>query len=134
MWKNRGFSAINIFGLAAGMACTLLIFLFVKDETSYDRYHKDAGNIHRVVKDFVNEDGTRLPDATTPPALAPALQRELPEVANVTRVFPGWGGSFLMQYGDKKYPRKNYTVLTVVFLMYLHFHLYKGMQKRFSRK
>jgi putative ABC transport system permease protein len=32
LWKNKGFSAINIFGLAAGMACTLLIFLFVKDE------------------------------------------------------------------------------------------------------
>ena len=102
LWKNKGFSFINIFGLASGMACSLLIFLFIKDELSYDRFHKDAENIHRVVKDFVNDDGSRLPDATTPPALAPAMQREIPEVAHVTRLFPTWGGSYLIKYGDKK--------------------------------
>ena len=41
--KHKGFSFINIFGLATGMACSFLIFLFVKDETSYDRFHKDSG-------------------------------------------------------------------------------------------
>jgi putative ABC transport system permease protein len=102
LWKNKKFSFINIFGLATGMACSLLIFLFVTNENSYDRFHKDAGNIYRVVKDFVNDDKTRLPDATTPPALAPAMQKELPEVEHVTRVFPNWGGNFLIKYGDKK--------------------------------
>ena len=100
--KQKGFSFINIFGLATGMACSLLIFLFVKDETSYDRFHQDAGQIYRVVKDFVNDDGSRLPDATTPPALAPAMQKDIPEVATTTRVFPGWGANFLIKYGDKK--------------------------------
>ena len=100
--KNKGYSFINIFGLATGMACSLLIFLFVKDETSYDRFHKDAGQVYRVVKDFVNDDGSRLPDATTPPALAPAMQKDIPEVAITTRVFPGWGANFLIKYGDKK--------------------------------
>jgi len=100
--KQKGFSFINIFGLATGMACSLLIFLFVKDETSYDRFHHDAGQIYRVVKDFVNDDGSRLPDATTPPALAPAMQKDIPEVAITTRVFPGWGANFLIKYGDKK--------------------------------
>ena len=88
--------------MATGMACSLLIFLFVTNEKSYDRFHKDAENIHRVVKDFVNDDKTRLPDATTPPALAPALQKEIPEIASVTRVFPNWGNNFLIKYGDKK--------------------------------
>jgi putative ABC transport system permease protein len=100
--KQKGFSFINIFGLATGMACSLLIFLFVKDETSYDRFHNDASQIYRVVKDFVNDDGSRLPDATTPPALAPAMQKDIPEVATTTRVFPGWGANFLIKYGDKK--------------------------------
>lgn len=100
--KQKGFSFINIFGLATGMACSLLIFLFVKDETSYDRFHHDASQIYRVVKDFVNDDGSRLPDATTPPALAPAMQKDIPEVAITTRVFPGWGANFLIKYGDKK--------------------------------
>lgn len=84
------------------MACSLLIFLFVSNENSYDRYHADAAQIHRVVKDFVNDDKSRLPDATTPPALAPALQREVPEVTQATRVFPSWGNKYLISYGDKK--------------------------------
>jgi putative ABC transport system permease protein len=102
LWKNKGFSFINIVGLSIGIACSLLIFLFVKDEKSYDRFHKDAENIHRVVKDFVNDDGTHLPDATTPPAVAPALQKEIPEIAHVTRVFPTWGGNYLFKLGGKK--------------------------------
>ncbi len=102
LMKNKIFSFINIFGLATGMACSLLIFLFVKDELSYDRFNKDARNIYRVVKDFVNDDGSRLPDATTPPALAPAMQKEIPEIVDVTRVFPNWGGNFLLTYKDKK--------------------------------
>ena len=73
MFRNKGFTLINIFGLAIGMACTLLIFLFVKDEQSYDRYHRDSDRIYRIVKDFINDDGSRIPDATTPAALAPAL-------------------------------------------------------------
>ncbi len=102
LWRYKGFSSINIFGLASGMACSLLIFLFVKDEKSYDRFNKDPENIYRVVKDFVNDDGSRLPDATTPPAVAPALQKEIPEIEAVTRVFPGWGRDFLIKYGNKK--------------------------------
>ena len=100
--KYKGFSFINIFGLATGMAGSLLIFLFVKDEINYDRYHKDSGRIYRVVKDFINDDGTRIPDATTPTALAFAMQREIPEVETVTRLFPNWGGSWVVEYGNKK--------------------------------
>src|SRR5438309_2096598 len=89
--RHKSITFINISGLAIGMACCLLITLFVRDELSYDQYHRDAGNIYRVVKDFVNDDGSKLPDATTPPALAPAMQREIPEVEHTTRIYPGWG-------------------------------------------
>src|SRR5215218_3495638 len=102
LWKHKGFSTINILGLATGMACSLLIFLFVKEELSYDRFHKDAGNISRIVKDFVNDDGSRIPDATTTGALAPAMKSEFPEVVSVTRIRPNWGRSYLVKYGDKK--------------------------------
>src|SRR5690242_7400144 len=96
LWKNKGFSFINIFGLAMGISCSLLIFLFVKDEVSYDRFHKDADNIYRVVKDFINDDGSLIPDATTPAPLAPAMQREMPEVVAITRLRPNWGRSYLI--------------------------------------
>jgi putative ABC transport system permease protein len=100
--KNIGFSFINIFGLAIGIACSLLIFLFVKDELSYDTFHKDSDNIYRIVKDFINDDGSRIPDATTPAALSPAIQKEMPEVASITRVRPNWGGSYVIKSGSKK--------------------------------
>jgi putative ABC transport system permease protein len=101
--KHRVISFINIFGLAVGIACGLLIFLFVHDEWSYDRFNLHADRTYRIVKDFVNDDGSRLPDATTPPALAPAMMHEIPEVEQVTRVFPGWGGKFLIRYGEKRF-------------------------------
>ena len=100
--KNKKLSLINIFGLALGMACSLLIFLFVADELSYDRFHTDAGSIHRVVKDFINDDGSRIPDATTPAPLAAAMQKEIPEVESVTRIHPHWGGNTLVEYGEKR--------------------------------
>jgi putative ABC transport system permease protein len=101
--KHKGTSFINIFGLAVAMACCLLIMLFVKDELSYDKFHKNADSIYRVVKDFVNDDGTKLPDATTPPALAAAMQNEIPEIEKTTRVFPGWGRKYLFRYAGKKF-------------------------------
>jgi putative ABC transport system permease protein len=130
LWKNKKFSFINIFGLATGMACSLLIFLFVTNENSYDRFHKDAGNIYRVVKDFVNDDKTRLPDATTPPALAPAMQKELPEVEHVTRVFPNWGSNFLIKYGDKKITEEKLYRVDSSFFDVFSFPFVRGNAKK----
>jgi putative ABC transport system permease protein len=105
--RYKFFSFINIFGLSIGIACCTVIFLFVEDELSYDRQHENADRIYRVVKDFVNDDGSSLPDATTPPALAPALQREIPEIQNVVRLFPGWGAKYYVKYGEKKFLEEN---------------------------
>src|SRR6476659_1064092 len=69
---------------------------------SYDAFHKDADNVSRIVKDFVNDDGSKIPDATTPAALAPAMQKEIPEVASITRIRPNWGNSYVIKYGIKK--------------------------------
>lgn len=101
--KNKSLSIINILGLSTGMACSLLIFLFAKDELSYDRFHRDSARIYRVVKDFINDDGSRIPDATTPAPLAKAMQREIPEVEKITRIHPNWGGTTLIQVGDKTF-------------------------------
>jgi putative ABC transport system permease protein len=101
--KHRAVSFINIFGLAIGIAVCLLVLLFCHDELSYDRGNANADRVYRIVKDFGNDDGSRLPDATTPLALGPAMQREIPEVEHVTRVYPGWGRKFIFKYGDKSF-------------------------------
>lgn len=59
-WKNKSFSSINITGLSIAMACFTIILLYVNNELSFDRYHKNAADIYRVVKDFVNDDGTKF--------------------------------------------------------------------------
>jgi putative ABC transport system permease protein len=101
--RNKGFSFINIGGLAVGMACFSIIVLYAEYELSYDRFHRNPNDIYRVVKDFVNEDGSKIPDATTPPALAKALREELSEVEQATRFFPNRGRLFLLEYGDKRF-------------------------------
>jgi putative ABC transport system permease protein len=88
--KQKIYSVIIVSGLALAYSACILIFLFVREETSYDRQSPDADRIYRVVKDFVNDDGTTLPDATTPPALAPALQNDISQVESVVSIFPAW--------------------------------------------
>ena len=127
--KNKKLSVINIFGLAIGMACSLMIFLFVEDELSYDRFHKDSQSIYRVVKDFINDDGSRIPDATTPAPLAAAMQREIPEVVSVTRIHPNWGGTTLVEYGDKQIVEEKVWRVDSSFFDVFTFPLIKGDSK-----
>ncbi len=85
--KNKLFSAINISGLAVGLACALFILLWVREEIGFDRFHKNADDIYRVNWDFKwnNNEGV---GPGTPPPLAARLGNEIPEVAAATRVFP----------------------------------------------
>src|SRR5574341_1385645 len=78
--KHKVYSAINLFGLAIGIACCLLILTYSKDEWTYDRFHKNAETIFRVVSLYREESGVMKPSSQTQPPLAPALQQEFPEV------------------------------------------------------
>ncbi len=53
--KNKVFSFINIFGLAAGLACCMLITLYIRNEVSYDKYHKHAADIYQLGTNFIRE-------------------------------------------------------------------------------
>src|SRR3982751_263827 len=85
LWKNKAYSAINIVGLAAGLAVCLLIVLYVVNELSYDKYNKNASNIYRVDADLVFN-GTRFNSAVTPEPLAAALKKDYPQIKQVARV------------------------------------------------
>lgn len=100
--KNRGYSFINISGLAIGMAVIFFAALFINYETSFDKQFKDNDRVYRVVKDFVFEDGI-IPDATTPPALTQALKNEIPEIETALKILPAWGAKYLMSYGENKF-------------------------------
>jgi putative ABC transport system permease protein len=132
-WRNllryKGFSLINIFGLAIGITCCVLVSLFIMDETSYDKYNKDAGRIYRVVKDFVNDDGSKLPDATTPPAIGAAIQKDIPEIEKMVRLFPGWGNKFYVRNGEKRFIEENVYRADSSFFDVFSFQFIKGDPK-----
>ncbi|MBO3699794.1 ABC transporter permease [Roseivirga sp. E12] len=94
--KHKGSTGINVASLGVGIACFIFIFIYLKGELSYDKFHQDSDRIYRVAIDFVDGTGRRLPDATTPPALAPALKSEFPEVESSVRLYPSWGSKFLI--------------------------------------
>lgn len=93
MARQKSYTAINVLGLAVGMACAMLIFLYVDFELGYDRYHKRADRVYRVA---VNN------DARTPPALGPALEEDFPEITSHVRLLPTTG-TWVMKHEEHIY-------------------------------
>ncbi|MFC2157991.1 ABC transporter permease [Acidobacteriota bacterium] len=93
--RKKLYSFINIMGLTVGLACFILIGLWVKDELSFDRFHEKKDQIFRLMRKM--PDGNS--DWSVTYALAPALKDQFPEVEEMTRLKP-WGGS-LVRYKDK---------------------------------
>jgi putative ABC transport system permease protein len=81
--RHKGYSFINIAGLAVGMACCILIMLWVQDELSYDRFNKNSDRIYRIVE-YSDYGGNELHVALTPGPLSLAMEEELPEVVKAT--------------------------------------------------
>lgn len=99
--KHKTFSFINISGVAIGLACFLLLSLYVKDELSYDRFHANAERIYRLNRTFLSKDGTeslRLGHAAPP--FAPLVKQDFPEVEQVVRLLEMGG---LIEYGENIY-------------------------------
>jgi len=82
--RYKGYSFINIAGLAIGLACFILILLYVRYELSYDKFYKNSERIYRVVCELPSELGSDLL-AITPAPFAPAMKETFPEVESATR-------------------------------------------------
>lgn len=90
--KHLGYSLINIMGLAIGMACCILILLFVFDELSYDKFHENHDRIYRVTRQWLNEDGViSLHLGQVAPPIGPLLENDFPEIVHAVRII-GAGG------------------------------------------
>ncbi len=95
--RHKGYSFINIFGLAIAIAAAFLIFLFVSFELSYDRFHENSDRIYRVRNDRIYSD---IHDKSSgcPPALGPTLKEEFPEIIESARVYPARFMSNIVSY------------------------------------
>jgi putative ABC transport system permease protein len=96
--KNKGYSLLNIVGLALGMACALLILLWVNDEVQYNTFHKNYNQLYQVLENQ-KYDGKTFTFGSMPGPFGPALKQEIPEVEYVTRT--DWGSRVLFSYNDK---------------------------------
>lgn len=99
--KHRAYSLINISGLALGISCCILMFLFIKSELSYDRYHERADRIYRVVREVAGERS-----APTAFVLAPTLNTDFPEL-NAVR-FRCDRSPVLVQKDDRRFFEKRF--------------------------
>ena len=101
-WRNlvrqKGYSAINIFGLAIGIAFCMLTFLFVRHEWSYDNFHRNKDRIYRVYRQEMKPEGATL-QIQQPVPLGPALVQAFPEVTSAVRLW-SWP-PITLRYKDK---------------------------------
>ena len=121
--RQKGYAFINIAGLALGMACALLVLLWVQDETSFDHFHANAGTLYRVEQDQRSDRGKFHVNAT-PYGLAAALKAEIPEIKDSTRVASP--GTLLVRYGEKVFFESGVRAVDPAFLGMFTFPAVKG--------
>ncbi|MBE7168965.1 MAG: ABC transporter permease [Williamsia sp.] len=107
LWRNKGFSITNILGLTTGIACTMIILLWVHDELTYDQFHKNYGNIYQVIanRDFNNQVFT---DRSMAMPFASALQNSSPQIKDA--VVTTYRQQNLLSYNNNKIKKYGYIV------------------------
>lgn len=123
LWRNKGFSAINIFGLAIGIATCLIIMLFVNNELSYDRFNKKANHIVRVSFQG-NVQGEKMNESTVMAPVAQTLKADFPEVKEATRI-RDYGTPKLI-YGDKSFREDDFAFVDSNFFKVFTLPLIQG--------
>ena len=103
--RHKIYSFINISGLAIGMACCVLILLWISDEIRYDRYHEQNKNLYRILNDLNYGPYSQLFDGTAYP-LGPAIKEEIPEVEEFVRLLPT--RKILIAYEEKRFYEENF--------------------------
>jgi len=119
--RQKGFSFINIFGLALGISCTALIGMWVNDELSYDRFHNDFDHMYRVTATLPE---MKVHAAVTSSPLALAFRTEIPEVEDAVRISES--NRDLVQVGDVKFEEKGIMYADSNFFKMFSFPFIKG--------
>ncbi|HMH32453.1 MAG TPA: ABC transporter permease [Puia sp.] len=105
LWKNKTYSFLNIFGLAIGITCAGLIFLWVEDEVTYDHQNVKKERIYQVLENQ-HYDGKNYTFGATPGLLAPGMKTDIPGVLNSART--NWQETLLFSLGDKSLYEKGF--------------------------
>src|SRR5215213_7745944 len=125
LFRNKAFSAINISGLAIGMASAILILLWIQNEISYDQFHEKKNRIYEAWN-RAHFSGKLQCWATTPKVLARTIERDIPEIEHSVRV--NWPSNYLFSIGEKRLTVQG-NIVDSNFLQVFSFPLVKGNSK-----
>ena len=104
--RNRSYSAINLLGLALGLACVMLIGLWIQSELSMNRFHEKGDRLFRLWENQTYSNGFVLSTLSTPGPMAARLQADFPEIERAVRV--NWGTDKLFTLGDQSFNEEGY--------------------------
>ncbi len=129
--KNKTFSFINIIGLATGTLCCLYILLYVQDQYSYDKHHKDVKDIYRVAT-TLGLTGDKHKMSSASPPIGPAMKLDFPEVLSFTRVLTTdklGAKEHLLNYKDKSFYENQAVFVDSAFFDIFSYHFTDGQAK-----
>ena len=122
LWKNKTYSFINIVGLTIGTLSCLYILLYVNDQYSYDRHHRNAGDIYRITTSLSLK-GDNHKNATASPPIAPAMKFDFAEVEQFTRVVSAIGiRQHLLRYKENSIYEKDLLYVDSTFFDVFTYH------------
>lgn len=126
--KRKGYSLLNIFGLAIGITCCLLIFQYVALERSFDRFESRADQIVRLRLDSYHAGELQWKSATSYPAFGPTMKKDFPEVENFCRLHDA---DLVLSYDEKniKFKEDKGYYTDPSFLTMFDIHLLSGNKK-----
>jgi putative ABC transport system permease protein len=130
MMRQKAYTSINVIGLSVGIAATLIIIIYVADELSFDKMHKDADRIYRVITSGRLQ-GNDFTGATSGAPIAEAMQKEIPEVEETVRF--GLWRTMPMAYGEKAFTEKRMLIADSNFFKFFSFEVVKGNVDEFLK-
>ncbi|KAA9340183.1 ABC transporter permease [Adhaeribacter soli] len=127
LMRHKFYSAITMLGLATGIACFLLIFLFIQDEVRYDRFHTKADRIYRLISKLDSEEGQGEESSSASLPVAKALQTDYPHLIEATvRFFNFQQPTLTLERGEKKLNEKHLFFADSTVFKVFDFPLAKG--------
>ena len=127
MKRHKGYSLINVSGLAIGMACCVLITLFIKEELSYDKFHTKADQIYRIAFASSDDEPGLPTNANGSFGVGPALKKDFPEIIETVRIRRmGQDVKRYIGYGDKKFYETKFFFAEPSIFTVFDFPLIKG--------
>ncbi|MBN1271638.1 MAG: ABC transporter permease [Candidatus Aminicenantes bacterium] len=125
--RHKAFSFINMAGLGIGLAVSIFILIWVRDELSYDNFHEHSERIYRIYEQWVTSQGAINPIAFTPYPLGPTLQDNYPEVLESMHF--SIQNRNLVKYKEKRFFEDQFAFADANFFTFFSFPLIKGNPK-----